>query len=242
MKEQLPDEEIQEDEKVEPADPVNDPKEVKIVLAEGKLVLPFKNAKKCRLFRDICMDSNFEDIPKLAHEDWAVKKMGEFLIHYDSIKTPPVKHPARRKELTDLKHLAPFLKPDELKNPPEWQATLLNLISYCTTEAKEGQGEDVLDDWLARYLNSMTMAEHSAMIKLADFVDCKVLHDFLCASFALKYLISLSVGDMRKVLKVEDDFSEDEKNKLHYHFVWDKLIDWKAMKVPTAPPEEKKKD
>jgi len=237
------DDKEKQQEKEEPADPVNDEKDVKLVpKGDNKLTIKYKYCKRCKLLKNMCQDTTFgEDLPLPNHEEWAVKKMNEFLEHYnDKIKPPPVKHPVRRKELAQMKPLLAFLKPEEEKKPDEWKQGLLNLISYCTTETKENEGEAILDDWLARYLNDFTMPHHAALINLANFVDCKVLLDFLCASFALKYLVGKNSVEMRKELNVEDDFSEEEKKQLQYHFVWDKLIDWKDMKVPTAAKEEKK--
>ena len=68
-------------------------------------------------------------------------------------------------------------------------------------------------------------------------MDCKALLDFFSATFALKYLINQTTSEMRKTLGVESDFSEEELQQLHYHFAWDKLVDWNAMKVPSAKEE-----
>ena len=70
----------------------------------------------------------------------------------------------------------------------------------------------------------------SEMIMLVNFMDFPVLYDFLCASFAHKFLIGKGADGIRKQFGVEDDFTDDEKKKVDFFFIWNKLIDWDSIK------------
>ena len=97
-----------------------------------------------------------------------------------------------------------------------------SLTEFCTWEGK-------LDDWLAKYLD-MDLDFISEMIMLVNFMDYQVLYEFLCASFAFKFIIGKNAEGIRKQFTVENDFTDEESKKVDFFFIWNKLIDWDAIK------------
>jgi S-phase kinase-associated protein 1 len=78
---------------------------------------------------------------------------------------------------------------------------------------------NVVPDWDAKFINSLSQDDLFELILAANFLDCKSLLDLACARVA-SMIKGRSVSEIRSTFNIKNDFTPEEEAQIREENKW----------------------
>ena len=78
---------------------------------------------------------------------------------------------------------------------------------------------NIVPDWDAKFINSLSQDDLFELILAANFLDCKSLLDLACARVA-SMIKGRSVSEIRSTFNIKNDFTPEEEAQIREENKW----------------------